>query len=396
MTSPTWVSARALQWLLRIAAAEGIEARLLIDDERGGASRLRWTELQGIAERLQEILGGPESLLESAAAAPLLPELAVLAEGVSSASGLLEVFLDSTLPSLLPGLSAEPRGENGATGSITLRWAAEPLQSAMLMALAGTVASLPTARGEALATVAPALSADHATIEVTLPLAVSTRLAASVTSAAVGEVFAHLLDERAFYRADLARGERTLGAIADAITEATDALDLASRVCLVLQRELEVGHVLLWGKGGVGAERLFASAGVRGPDAQLVALRAGDEHLGVLELSSSPAAHWAEAVAPWLAAELRRCARQSRVTTRAIPEPPADWKLTRRQRDVLMQVATGASTNEVALALGSSPRTVDEHVGVCLRKASAPNRATLVAKLYASAQPGRRPQDDDA
>ena len=61
-----------------------------------------------------------------------------------------------------------------------------------------------------------------------------------------------------------------------------------------------------------------------------------------------------------------------------------------------MQVATGASTNEVALALGSSPRTVDEHVGVCLRKASAPNRATLVAKLYASAQPGRRPQDDDA
>jgi two-component system nitrate/nitrite response regulator NarL len=65
----------------------------------------------------------------------------------------------------------------------------------------------------------------------------------------------------------------------------------------------------------------------------------------------------------------------------ATPEPAADidklalYKLTPREHQVLMQLASGASNKEIGRGLGLSEVTVKLHVRQILRKISARNRA---------------------
>jgi DNA-binding CsgD family transcriptional regulator len=58
------------------------------------------------------------------------------------------------------------------------------------------------------------------------------------------------------------------------------------------------------------------------------------------------------------------------------------WATTRREKDVLRCVISGASNKEIALELGVHEGTVERHVTSLLRKAKADGRARLVARFW--------------
>lgn len=62
------------------------------------------------------------------------------------------------------------------------------------------------------------------------------------------------------------------------------------------------------------------------------------------------------------------------------------WNLTDRERDVARQMLQGASTNEIATALGISANTLRTHVRRVLAKTSTRSRAEFVSKLMSSAE----------
>ena len=53
--------------------------------------------------------------------------------------------------------------------------------------------------------------------------------------------------------------------------------------------------------------------------------------------------------------------------------------LTQRQAEVVSLLAAGKSTREVARALGVTPRTVQVHVGMIMKKLGVANRLQVVA-----------------
>jgi DNA-binding NarL/FixJ family response regulator len=57
-------------------------------------------------------------------------------------------------------------------------------------------------------------------------------------------------------------------------------------------------------------------------------------------------------------------------------------QLTARQREVLAQVARGASDKEIARALALSPRTVEMHVARALAALGARNRSEAVSRAH--------------
>lgn len=61
-----------------------------------------------------------------------------------------------------------------------------------------------------------------------------------------------------------------------------------------------------------------------------------------------------------------------------------DWKLTRRQVEVLRELARGESNKGIAEKLRSAESTVEFHVTTLLRKSNAENRAALVARFWSS------------
>ena len=68
---------------------------------------------------------------------------------------------------------------------------------------------------------------------------------------------------------------------------------------------------------------------------------------------------------------------------------PGREPLTRRERDVLEQFASGASNKEAGRQLGISPRTIEDHRANIMKKLGARNAADLIRiVLTASRAPG--------
>jgi DNA-binding NarL/FixJ family response regulator len=79
-------------------------------------------------------------------------------------------------------------------------------------------------------------------------------------------------------------------------------------------------------------------------------------------------------------------ARVRRLIARAHPEPDtpttAEPSLTRRELDVLYQLAAGKRANEIADELQISPKTVGSHVHSIFAKLGVRSRAQAVARAY--------------
>jgi two-component system response regulator FixJ len=81
----------------------------------------------------------------------------------------------------------------------------------------------------------------------------------------------------------------------------------------------------------------------------------------------------AEAIGSWMS--LRQGAQSSFSLS---PSFPGYHRLTRREREVLTQIAAAASNKETAKTLGISPRTVEIHRGRIMQKLSAKNSVDLM------------------
>lgn len=71
--------------------------------------------------------------------------------------------------------------------------------------------------------------------------------------------------------------------------------------------------------------------------------------------------------------------------TRCIERARAQYKLTRRQRDVLELVVVGATNRTIGEILGITERTVEVHLTAIYERTGVENRATLVSRVLRSA-----------
>jgi DNA-binding NarL/FixJ family response regulator len=63
-------------------------------------------------------------------------------------------------------------------------------------------------------------------------------------------------------------------------------------------------------------------------------------------------------------------------------EARRQWRLTRRQTEVLARIVGGECNKEIAGRLRCSARTVETHVSAVLQRAMVPSRARLAAKFW--------------
>jgi len=89
-----------------------------------------------------------------------------------------------------------------------------------------------------------------------------------------------------------------------------------------------------------------------------------------------------EAIARW---ERRQDADRSDLRIRVFP---GHDRLTRRERDVLIEITTGASNKEAGRTLGISPRTIEVHRARIMEKLGARNAAHLVRIVLSEQQFG--------
>jgi DNA-binding CsgD family transcriptional regulator len=81
----------------------------------------------------------------------------------------------------------------------------------------------------------------------------------------------------------------------------------------------------------------------------------------------------------WLA-----IARPTDATETRVDAAAGRWGLTRRQREVLLQIARGESNKSIAARLGCTEGTIEFHVTALLQKAGADGRSRLIAQLLSS------------
>jgi FixJ family two-component response regulator len=65
----------------------------------------------------------------------------------------------------------------------------------------------------------------------------------------------------------------------------------------------------------------------------------------------------------------------------SLPHLPGRKPLTRREREVLEQIAAGASNKEAGWQLGISPRTIEYHRANIMKKVGAKNAAELIRRV---------------
>jgi DNA-binding CsgD family transcriptional regulator len=64
---------------------------------------------------------------------------------------------------------------------------------------------------------------------------------------------------------------------------------------------------------------------------------------------------------------------------------PVTTSLTLREREIAQQLATGATSKQIARRLGISPRTVEAHRARLMKKFEATTNGELVARLVGGA-----------
>lgn len=221
-----------------------------------------------------------------------------------------------------------------------------------------------------------------------LPPTVSSGAAAEERRAA--HFLGAMLADRAHLRRDALRLGRALRRVGAAAYEPTDAVVFAELTVRVLVDELACSFAAISSPAARPHEpspaAVIASAGRRsGPvlRAPLVAEMGGERAMvGEIELC---APHGLETFAPLLtlvAVALSRRVDHDLAPSRA-GQFPAEWRLTKRQRDVAELVAEGASNPTIAQRLGCGVANIEEHLTAIYAKACVDGRQPLAAAILA-------------
>jgi RNA polymerase sigma factor (sigma-70 family) len=191
-----------------------------------------------------------------------------------------------------------------------------------------------------------------------------------------------------------------LAGIAQELAGLPDVEAVADAAVALLHGRLGFPHVALRVRVDEGGDpRLIRAAGARGGGAPCCfVLQTGGSTVGRLDVEAPPGPVDPEVLDQLLShlavALLTAGARLDPVPPSAGERAPASdeerrvheaaerWRLTPREREVLVLVIQGRTNKEIAGRLGCQEGTVEVHVSKALRKSGAGNRAGLAARVW--------------
>ena len=161
-----------------------------------------------------------------------------------------------------------------------------------------------------------------------------------------------------------AAGEISSPALASAVFEA--ALDMVGLAAFLLGPDGRVLHANASGRALRDRDPRHLA------DALARAIEGGDPCFAATPVETTGApTHWLAVQRPEAVSAVDRVRAAAR-----------RWRLTRRQAEVLAEVARGLSNRDIATALGCAGSTVELHVTAVLDKAGCQSRAQLVARFW--------------
>jgi DNA-binding CsgD family transcriptional regulator len=385
----TGTAQRLLASLLAIAAAEGVAEELLAIPAASAAERANVDTVVAAASRLAVALGGPGALLEAATRTSAWPELAVYAHPVATPRELVLAAWDGLLcgPRAVLALGCPDRNRDPLVLTARLP-RGRALRGGLDMLLAGAIRTVPLFYELAPAHVEVVGSNTALELHVTLPPAVpqpigarSARLQPSMhLTPVVG-----MLGDRWMARARSVHTTEAARVLGEGLGSARSSEDVATITTHVLTQYLDFSLVRLWAGPTVRERRLLASAGgssgTSPASTSVLPLSARNEALGLLEVDLHGDIGFAHTLLPWVSGELHRRFVAERGPARNVEPIDRAWGLTTRQAEVAALVGQGLANKEIALAIGCSCATVEEHLTAVYRKAGVTGRGPLLAAL---------------
>ncbi|WP_298106410.1 response regulator [Bradyrhizobium sp.] len=200
-----------------------------------------------------------------------------------------------------------------------------------------------------------------------------------MTGQAFGEPYIYVveddIDVRRALSLILARAGYHVSCFADGLS-LMDALHAKSAACILLD-------ICLPGPSGIDILERLKDKGVVAP----VVIVSGNQDiktavdaikLGAVDYIEKPFS--GEDVLARVEAAIRASSDPKQAHT--IPSTfPGSGSLTRREREVLEHTASGQSAKQIAISLGLSPRTIEDHRANLLRKVGARNAAELILRV---------------
>lgn len=370
--------------LAAIAVAEGIPAELLALPP-AGVSRVPWVSVVDAIGRLEVALGGPRALEEAAFNKEVWPGTSVFARETRSSYGLSRRLFETVLADDFPRLQVHWEDLGPDMFRVALTLPSAPPSTGFASLLTGLSRAIPLFFGAPPAHAEAQTAGDTVVLTVTLPpheSVVSSSVSAHLGRSDTVDAVMSLLEDRALYREQRDNTQRVALALAEGFAREGSSEEIAAVVLRVVVDHLAVSHALLWAGPLPRERRLLASVGQRLAQSRVLSLQAGDQPIGILELEATQDAGFVEALLPWIAGEIGRRLARERSAPAAPKRVPVAWGLTPRQTAVAALLVSGLANKEIALSLGCSPGTVEDHLTVIYRKAAVTGRGELLAALW--------------
>lgn len=353
------------------------------------AARASFQDFVALLDRLRDRLGGDQALSDAFARSPLaLPELLVFATDFTSPLELSRFFNTVLLPGYFTCLHTVMSPTGDAAYDLWLVLHPDYTASRSLVAaLAGIVRGLPRHLdlGEAEVTVGD--GSREILCQVQLPAGRGkargrAKMRAEDNARANTFIDALVVDGGAF-RGGASQGEALLRTIGEAALRAPGRTAFAGLVVDAFARILGLGGCALWEPGGsvcraeagkLPTERLMLDVVIAGTDA------------GRLDLPLHTSREVVDLVLPLIAWGLT--VHGADEPAREDPRAPLlrvlpEWKLTKRQAEVVALVVAGLSNGEIAARLGCAIGTIEDRLTTIYAKVGVDGRLSLAVRVGA-------------
>jgi DNA-binding CsgD family transcriptional regulator len=355
--------------------------------------QLRWdyAAVTTFLERALEGIGEERAFVEAfRRVEAVAPDLVAVVPALVSLPAIARFVWSKVMPANLTCLESTFTNESDETYTIRYELQAHyPPSRALMLALEGLHRGLPRIAWHQEAVVERAGTPAAFRLRVRLPQSTLGGMPPPLTPAErhrASRYLGAMLSDRTHLRRDSLRLGRALQRVGAAAYESTDSATFAAVVVRALVDDLECSFVALSTGLPDEAATLLASHGER-PSAVVLAPLLGEvagerATIGRIEFAAE---HGLETFAPLFS--LAAIALSRRVDHETSPSRagqfPADWRLTKRQRDVAELVAEGASNPVIAQRLGCGVGTIEEHLTAIYAKASVDGRQPLAAAILA-------------
>jgi DNA-binding CsgD family transcriptional regulator len=373
-----------------IAREEGIPFELLGLPDKALA-RVPIEHLATSADRLALALGGPDALAEAATSTAVWAGFSVLAHTTGTPRGLAEQLVQRTLRDDLEAVETRLTDVGPDAFEITIQTSSsEGMGSGFPSLLAGLFQCLPLFFEATPADVEWERTTDGYRYLVTLPpreCSPDSDTSVHLGQDATVDAVVAMLEDRGRHHGQRAQLRRMSHTLADVLARPGSSEECAVALLAWLGEGISLNYALLWAGPSPRERRRLASVGRRTSLGRVVGLTLATVTVGMLEIDSDDDTAFVDVLVPWIAGELRRRQEKERKSSQGHSECPEEWALSPRQKAVAGLVVAGLANKEIALALGCSTGTVEDHLTAIYRKSQLQGRGALLAALWSQPEP---------